>query len=80
MNKNTIITILLIIIAALSILLFRSKHEYNEAQKLINEIQLKLDEAGDKIKNKTTEIKQELNEVGDKIEDKATRIKNDLKN
>lgn len=79
MNKNTIITILLIVVAVLGFLLFKSKHEYNEAQKVITEIEQNLEEAKEEVKAKSSEIKHEISEAGDKIEKKAERVKAALK-
>lgn len=75
MNKNTIITFLLIIIAVLSFLLFKSKREYNEAQKLITTIRQELGEAKEEVETKTSEIKHSLSETGNKIEKKAEKVK-----
>ncbi len=79
MMKNTIITFLLIVIVVLLSLLYKSKHEYNEAQKLITEIKQNLDEAKEELKAKTSIIKQDLNETGNMIEEQAKKIKSDLK-
>ncbi len=83
MNKNTTITLLVIMVAVLAIVLFNA-YQHNEKvnyelSKSMEEIKLKLNEVGDKIENKTHKIKQDLDETGNKIENKANKIKNDLK-